>query len=462
VPTTRWADEPEPRRLPDVHYARSGDVAVAYQVVGSGSRDVVFLRGLTGDLLSTWDQPLLVRHVEGLASNGRLLMLDRRGTGLSDRLREVPSVESSMDDIRAVMDAEGSEQAVIWTGATATAVAALFAATYPDRVAGLVLFDPRACGVAQPDYPWAPSEAQTRERLAAIRRSWGDRDFMGDLAREYAPEVADDEAFIDWLVWHLRRSLSPGAALTAARFEMELDIRDVLSAVRVPTLLLAHPQRPAQARYLADRIAGSKLVDLPSLRGIYTWVDDACHEATMEATADFIAGLGSAADPERVLATILFTDIVGSTELTARLGDARWREVLERHHSVVRRTLARYSGREIDTVGDGFFASFDGPARAVRAALVVVEELAELGIDVRAGLHTAEFEVADGKLAGIGVNIGARIAATAAAGEVLVSSTVKDLLAGSGIRFEERGLHRLKGVPDDWTLYAATGSELVP
>jgi class 3 adenylate cyclase/alpha-beta hydrolase superfamily lysophospholipase len=449
-------------RIPDVSYARSGDVAIAYQVIGSGASDVVFLRGLTGDLVSTWEQPLLVRHVEGLASNGRLLMLDRRGTGLSDRLRAVPSVETSMDDIRAVMDAEGSERAVIWTGATGTAVAALFAATYPERVAGLVLFDPRACGVAQPDYPWAPSEAQARERLATMRRSWGERGYMEELAREYAPEVADDGAFVDWLVWHLRRSLSPGAALTAARFELELDVRDVLSAVRVPTLLLPHPERPAPAHYVAERIQGSKLVELPPLRGLYTWTDDACHEVTMEATADFIASLGPASEPERVLATILFTDIVGSTELTVRLGDARWRELLERHHRVVRRSLVRYSGREIDTSGDGFFASFDGPARAVRAALTVVEELAELGIDVRAGLHTAEFEIADGKLAGIGASIGARIAAAATAGEVLVSSTLKDLVAGSGIRFEQRGVHQLKGVPDGWMLYAAKGSDPVP
>ena len=240
---------------------------------------------------------------------------------------------------------------------------------------------------------------------------------------------------------------------------MELDIRDVLPAVRVPTLLLAHPSRPEQARYIADRIRGSQLVDLPPLRGLHAWVDDPCHEATMRATADFIASLGSASEPERVLATVLFTDIVGSTELTARLGDARWREVLERHHGVVRRTLARYSGQEIDTAGDVFFASFDGPARAARAALAIVRELAELGIAVRAGLHTSEFEIADGKLAGIGVSTGGRIAAIAGAGEVLVSSTAKDLVAGSGIRFEERGVHRFKGVPDDWTLYAARESE---
>ena len=446
-------------RPPDVKYTRSGDVAIAYQVVGDGSPDVVFLRGFAGDLLSSWDQPLLVRHIEGLAGNRRLLMLDRRGTGLSDRLREVPSIESSMDDIRAVMDAERSDRAVIWTGAMGSGVAALFAATYPERVAGLMLFDPRARGLASPDYPWAMTADRLRQRLAMIRARWGERDFMEELAREYAPEMADDDDFVDWLVWHLRRSLSPGAALTLARFEMELDIRDVLPAVRVPTLLLAHPGRTEQARYFADRIRGSQLVGLPPLRGLFTWADDSCHSATMEATSAFIAGLTTAAEPERVLSTVLFTDIVGSTELAARVGDARWREILELHHRVVRRTLVRSAGREVDTAGDGFFASFDGPARAVQAALTIVRELAELDIVVRAGLHTGEFEIADGKLAGIGVNIGARIAATASAGEVLVSSTVKDLVTGSHIRFEERGAHQLKGVPSDWTLYAAKASD---
>ena len=449
-------------RPPDVSYARSGDVAIAYQAVGAGPRDVVFVRGLFGDLLSTWEQPLLVRHVDGLARNGRVVMLDRRGTGLSDRVRQVPSVENAMDDIRAVMDDAGSDEAVIWTGATGASVAALFAATYPDRVSGLVLFDPLVCGTAKPDYPWAMSETQWRERLAAIRAHWGDRAFLEEEARAWAPEVADDEAFVDWLVWHLRRSLSPGAALTMHRFQAELDVRDVLRAVRVPSLVLGHSERPAQSCYVAERIPGCQMVGLPPLQGGFTWVDDDCHEATMDATARFVAGLRTPSEPERMLATVLFTDVVGSTELAARLGDAKWRELLGRHHSLVRRTLARFSGQEIDTAGDGFFATFDGPGRAVQAALAIVAGLDEIGISVRAGLHTGEFEVMDGKPAGLGVSVGARIAGAASAGEVLVSRTVRDLVAGSDIRFEERGVHQLKGVPGDWTLYAAQAPEHAP
>lgn len=442
-------------RPPDVSYARSGDVAIAYQQIGDGDRDIVFARGFTGDLLSTWDQPLLVRHIMGLAKAGRVLLLDRRGTGLSDRTREVPSVESSMDDIRAVMDHAGSEQAVIWTGAAATGVAALFAATYPERVAGLVLFDPRARGTAALDYPWAPTESEQREHLRRIREHWGERAFMEGLARELAPEMADDPEFREWLVWHLRRSLSPGAAVTAARFEAELDLRDALTAVRVPTLLLAHPARPAPAYFIAGKIKDAKVTDLPALRGVYTWVDDACHDATMTATADFIATLGSATEPRPVLATLMFTDIERSTELVARLGDVDWRKLIERHHSIVRTILAQHAGREMDTAGDGFFASFEGPTRAVLAALEIVDAMGVIGVAERVGLHTGEFEVADGKLAGLGVNIGARIAALAQGGEVLVSRAVKDLVASPDVEFEDRGWHRLKGIPDQFRIYAA-------
>jgi class 3 adenylate cyclase len=441
-------------RPPDVSYARSGDVAIAYQQIGDGDRDIVFARGFTGDLLSTWEQPLLVRHVVGLASLGRVLMLDRRGTGLSDRTREVPSVESSMDDIRAVMDHARSEQAVIWTGGSATGIAALYAATYPERVAGLILFDPRARGSATPDYPWAPSEADQRERLRRIRDHWGERRFMEDLARELAPERADDPDFREWLVWHLRRSLSPGAAVTAARFEAELDLRDVLGAVRVPTMLLAHPARPAPAYYIAGKIKDASVIELPELQGIYTWVDDACHEATMAATADFMARLSGVTEPGPILATLMLTDIEGSTELVARLGDAEWRKLIEHHHSVVRTILAQHAGREIDTAGDGFFASFDGPTRAVLAALQIVDAVGAMGLAVRVGLHTGEFEVADGKLAGLGVSVGARIAAMARGGEVLVSGAVRDLVASPEVDFEDRGTHHLRGIPDGWPIYA--------
>jgi class 3 adenylate cyclase len=441
-------------RPPDVSYARSGDVAIAYMVVGDGPTDIVFVRGIAGDLLSTWEQPLLVRHVEGLAAIGRVLMLDKRGTGLSDRPREVQSIETTMDDVRAVMDAAGSSSAMLWSGASSTGMAVLFAATYPERCTGLVLFDPRIKGTRAADYPWAPTTEEWRHQLAMTRAGWGDRGYLEGLAQEWAPEVASNEAFRDWFVWHMRRSLSPGAAVTAFRTAMELDVSDVLAAVRVPTLILPRPSLPGPAHYAAERIRGSELIDLPSIDGLYTWVDDEAHGATMAETARFAARLTDASMTERVLATVLFTDIVGSTELAARLGDTAWRELLERHHAIVRRELARFRGRELDTAGDGFFASFDGPARGVQAAAALREPLRAIGLDIRAGLHTGEFEVSDGKIVGIAVSIGARISSLAGPGEVLVSSTVKDLVAGSGIHFEDRGTHQLKGVPDEWHLYA--------
>jgi class 3 adenylate cyclase len=439
---------------PEVSYARSGDVAIAYQVVGDGVPDLVFVRGIAGDLLSTWDQPLLVRHVEGLAGFGRVLMLDKRGTGLSDRVREVHSAETAMDDIRVVMDAVGSKSAVLWTGGNSTGIGVLFAATYPEACAGLVLFDPIVKGIRADDYPWAPTDEEWRERLAAVRGAWGERGFLERLASEWAPEVAEDIGFRDWFVWHMRRSLSPGSALTAFRAAMELDVGDVLQAVRVPTLVIAHPIRPGPAQYTVRRIRDAEIAELPELRGVYTWAEDDAHRAAMEATERFVARLAKPDGSERVLASILFTDIVGSTELVARLGDSAWRELLQRHHAVVRRELARFQGRELDTAGDGFFAVFDGPARAVRAASAIRDALLPLEIQIRSGVHTGECEVSDGKVAGIAVSIGARISSLAGPGEVLVSSTVKDLVAGSGLSFDDRGDHQLKGIPETWRLYA--------
>jgi class 3 adenylate cyclase len=439
---------------PEVSYARSGDVAVAYQVVGEGPLDLVFVRGIAGDLLSTWDQPLLVRHVEGLAAFGRVLMVDKRGTGLSDRVREVHSAETAMDDVRAVMDAVGSESAVLWTGGTSTGIGVLFAATYPERCSGLILFDPRIKGIRSADYPWAQTEDEWRRQLANVRTGWGERGYLEELAREWAPEVAADDSFRDWFVWHMRRSLSPGAALTSFRAAMELDVGDVLAAVRVPTLVIPRPAVPGPGHYTAARIRDAETAELPELRGVYTWVDDEAHRATMEATERFVSRLARPAGSERVLATILFTDIVGSTELAARIGDSAWREILQRHHAIVRGELARFRGRELDTAGDGFFASFDGPARAVQAAASIRDALLPLELQIRSGLHTGECEVSDGKIAGIAVSIGARIASLAAPGEVLVSSTVKDLVAGSGLSFEDRGDHQLKGIPDEWRLFA--------
>jgi class 3 adenylate cyclase len=439
---------------PEVSYARSGEISVAYQLVGTGPPDLVFIRGIAGDLLSTWEQPLLVRHVEGLSAHSRVLMLDKRGTGLSDRVREVQSLETAMDDVRAVMDAVGSESAVLWTGTSSTGISVLFAATYPERCAGLVLFDPTAKGIRSADYPWAPTEEEWRRRLAGVRGGWGERGYLEDLAGEWAPEVAEDARFREWFVWHMRRSLSPGAASTAFRAAMELDVSDVLPAVRVPTLVIAHPERPGPAHYIVQRIRGAEIAELPALRGLYTWVDDDAHRATMEATSRFVSRLTRPGSSERVLTTILFTDIVGSTELAARIGDSAWRNLLEKHHAIVRRELARLQGRELDTAGDGFFASFDGPARAVRAAAAIRDALMPLDIQIRAGLHTGECEVTDSKIAGIAVSIGARISSLAGPGEILVSSTVKDLVAGSGLEFEDRGDRQLKGIPEEWHLYA--------
>jgi len=440
--------------MPEVRYARSGDVAVAYQVVGDGPLDIVFVRGLSGDLLSTWEQPLLVRHVLGLAEHGRVLMLDKRGTGLSDRPREVQAVETTMDDVRAVLDDVGSEAAVLWGGGNSTGMFVLFAATYPERTLGSVQFDPRVRGRRADDYPWAPTDDEWREQLARVRTSWGEREFLEELAREYAPEVADDADFRDWFVHHMRRSLSPGAALTSFRSAMELDVADLLGAVRVPMLVLPRPAVPGPGHYLAARVRDAELVDLPPLRGVYTWVDDEAHRATMEATGRFVSRLTARAATERVLATLLFTDIVGSTERAASLGDSAWRALLQRHHAAVRAEIARFHGRELDTAGDGFFATFDGPARAVQAAAAIRAALDPLDLEVRAGLHTGECELHDGKVAGIAVSIAARVAAQAGPGEVLVTSTLKDLVAGSGLRFDDRGERSLKGIPDSWRVFA--------
>jgi class 3 adenylate cyclase len=444
--------------IPDVRYTRSGDVAIAYQVVGDGPVDLVWFRGMAGDLLSSWDQPLLIRHATDLTALGRVLMLDKRGTGLSDRVREVPTLETRMDDVRAVMDAVDSERAFLWTGHEGSRTAILFAATYPERTAGLVLLDPSVRGTSTPDYPWAPSPEDWRRRLAAVREGWGRREFFDALLQEWAPSVADDEAFKDWFVGHMRRSLSPGAALSFFRTMMEADVGDVLGAVRVPTLILSRPSVRAESEYVAERITGAEFAELRGMQGLFTWLDDDVHEQAMRETERFVAGVGRPPEPERILATVLFTDIVGSTEHAAEVGDSAWRDVLRRHHAVIRAEIAQFRGEEIDTAGDGVFARFDGPARAIGCARAVRRAVRELGLEIRAGVHTGECELDGGKPRGIAVHIGARVAAEANPGEVLVSSTVKDLVAGSGLEFDDRGIRELKGVPGEWRLYAVSAT----
>jgi class 3 adenylate cyclase/pimeloyl-ACP methyl ester carboxylesterase len=444
--------------VPDVQYVRSGEVAIAYQVFGDGPVDLVFARGFAGDLLTTWEQPLLVSQLESFAAMARVLMLDKRGTGLSDGFREPPTLETRMDDLRAVMDAAESERAVLWSGQEGARLALLFAATYPERTAGLVLYDPLATSRRDDDYPWAPTDDEWRLRLADAREGWGTVEYFRRHLEEWAPEGLADAGFVDWYVRHMRHSLSPGAAVGFMRATMGADVRDVLSAVRVPTLVLAAPGRPGPAEYVSSRVRESELVVLPSIQGLFTWLVPDAQERAMDETERLVARVGRAAAPDRVLATVLFTDIVGSTDRAAQLGDSGWRKVLERHHAIVRRRIAEFRGDELDTAGDGFLAAFDGPGRAIECALAVVQEMPAIGLDIRAGIHTGECERLDGKLAGIALAVGARIASIAGPGEVLVSGTVQDLVAGSRVTFEDRGLQELKGVPGPWRLAAVVES----
>jgi class 3 adenylate cyclase len=432
-------------------------VSIAYQSIGTGPVDVVFARGFAGDLLSVWEQPLLVRFVDGLASFARVTMLDKRGTGLSDPVRDVPTLETRMDDLRAVMDDVGADRAILTTAQEGARLAALFAATYPERTAGLVLFDPTAKGRRTDDYPWAPTDDEWNRLLAEVEESWGRTEFLDRRLAEWAPTKQDDPEFRSWFLSHMRRGLSPGSALAFFRMTMDSDVSEVLPAVRVPTVVLATEAERGPAEYFARSIPGARLVEQPtSLSGIYHWVDDDAHELALRETAALAGTAAPAARSDRVLATVLFTDIVDSTARAAELGDRAWRDLLDRHHAVVRRRLAEHRGEEIDTAGDGFFAVFDGPGRGIECARSIVADVSGLGLQLRAGLHTGECERTDHGLAGIAVPIGSRVASLARPGEILVSGTVRDLVAGSGHAFEDRGAHELKGVPGEWRLYAVT------
>ena len=444
--------------IPDVHYARSGDVAIAYQVVGEGPIDLVFVRGTLADLLAGWDQPLFVDHVAGLGRFARVILFDKRGSGLSDPVRQVPTLETRMDDVRAVMDAVDSERAVLWAAQEGTRIAVLFAATYPERTSALVLYDPTARGLWAPDYPLAAKEDEWRRELREIHDRWGDRDYLTERVHRLSPVGARDDALVDWFVWYMRRSASPAEALAFHRMSMEGDVREVLPAVRSPTLLLHRPETREEAIYVADRVQGARRVEVDGLRDWFSWADPERNAVLLRETQEFVEGLTAPREPDRVLATVLFTDIVGSTARAAEIGDPAWRELLARHHTLVRGELVRFRGEEIDTSGDGFFAVFDGPGRAIECACAIRESVRSLGLEIRAGLHTGECERVDGKLGGIAVPTGARIASLAEPSEVLVSNTVKDLVAGSGITFEDRGAHELKGVPGEWRLYAVTGA----
>ena len=348
----------------------------------------------------------------------------------------------------------GSERAVLWAAHEGSRIALLFAATYPERTSGLVLYDPTARGLWAPDYPWANDEDAWRQELRTIGERWGDRQYLAERITRLAPSRAGDEAFVDWFVWYMRRSASPAEAVSFHRMSMEGDVRDVLSTVRAPVLVLHRPAARDEATYVVGQLREARKVEIAGLRDWFSWADPEPNAVMLDETQRFVESLSAPLVHDRVLATVLFTDIVDSTIKAAELGDTDWHQLLDRHHAVVRGELARFRGEELDTAGDGFFAAFDGPGRAIACALAIRESLESLGLEIRAGLHTGECERVDGKLGGIAVPTGARIASLAGAGEVLVSQTVKDLVAGSEIEFSERGAHVLKGIPGEWRLYA--------
>jgi pimeloyl-ACP methyl ester carboxylesterase len=436
---------------PETRYAKSGDVHIAYQVVGEGPRDLVLVPGWVSNVEVFWEEPSVVRFFTRLASFSRLILFDKRGTGLSDRVTELPTLEQRMDDVRAVMDAVGSERATLMGYSEGGPMCALFAATCPARTSAIIMIGSYPTLLQRPDYPCGRSANDHERWITTIQQSWGGPGGL-DLR---APGMAANEHFRQWWARFLRMSGSPQSAAALTRMNGEIDIRPILPTIRVPTLLLHvvgdRTVDVGASRYMAERIPGAKYVELPGIDHL-PFVGPA--DTILDEIEEFLTGVRHGPEPDRILATVLFTDIVGATERAATLGDRRWRELLEQHHVAVRRELARFRGREIDTAGDGFLATFDGPARAIRSACAITEAVRLLGLDVRAGLHTGECELMDDKVGGIAVHIGARVAAEAKAGEVLVSHTVKDLVAGSGLRFADRGLHALKGVPGEWHLYA--------
>jgi len=438
---------------PETHYARSGEVNIAYQVAGKGELDLVLVLGWVSNVELAWEEPNLRRFLEHLASFSRLILFDKRGTGLSDRVPEnqLPTLEQRMDDVRAVMDAARSDRAALFGISEGGPMCILFAATYPERTVALVTCGTYARRIWSADYPWAPKPEERQQFFDAIEHEWGRELGLDSLA----PSVQDDPAIRRWLETYVRRSASPGAALALARMNTQIDVRQVLPTVNVPALILHRTgdkdSKVEEGRYIADHIPGARFMELPG-EDHFPWIGD--QDSVLDEVEEFLTGVRRAPEPDRVLATVLFTDIVGSTEFAHRLGDRAWTDLLARHHDLVRTQLDRFRGREIDTAGDGFLAGFDGPARAIRCAVAIREALGTLGIDIRAGLHTGEVEVMGDTLAGVAVHTGARVAGLAGAGEVLVSSTVKDLVAGSGIEFEDRGTRQLKGVPGEWRLFA--------
>ena len=433
---------------PETRYARCGDLHIAYQVVGDGPSDLVFVPGFVSHLEHQWDEPLQAAFFRRLASFCRLIRFDKRGAGLSDRVERMPTIEERMDDVRAVMDAADSERAAILGLSEGGPMGIVFAAAHPDRTSKLILWNsyPRMFWGIEPEL----RQQMVDTSLHLLEKEWGTGSFVG----HFVPSAAADPSFRDWWGRFERLAMSPGAAIEAMRVLFEIDVRDILPSVHVPTLVIRNSSDPLPRegnRYLAEHIPDARYVELPGLDH-FAWREE---DGVTQEIEEFLTGERSVAGTERVLATILLTDIVRSTDRAAELGDHKWRELLDRHDALVERALGRFRGHLVDTTGDGVLATFDGPARAIRCATTISESVRGIGLEIRAGLHTGEVEIRGNNLAGIAVHIASRVSDLAGPGEVLVSSTVKDLVAGSGICFTDRGSHVLKGVPGDWHLFGA-------
>jgi class 3 adenylate cyclase len=428
---------------------------IAYQVVGDGPLDLVYVPGWISNIEMMWTSPTFARLLMRLASFSRLLLFDKRGTGLSDRVSndDLPTLEQRMDDVRAVMDAAGSERAALFGHSEGSSMSILFGATYPERSIALALYGSFAKRQRSDDYPWAPTLEDRLALADETERTWGDVDLT-----YYVPSRAGDEELRQWMSAYFRSGASPAAAAALLRMNSYTDVRAVLSAVHVPTLVMhASGDRDVkveEGRYVAAHIPGARFLEIAG--GDHIWSASLQADEIVDAVEEFFTGVRPGPEPDRFLATVLFTDVVNSTARAGDLGDRRWGDLVERHHTMVRSELGLYRGVEVDTAGDGFFATFDAPGRAVRCALAVRDRVRELGLEIRAGVHTGECQVIAGKTGGIAAIVGARVREQAGPGEVLVTSTVRDLTSGSGLVFEDRGSRALKGVPREWELFAAS------
>ena len=449
---------------PETQYAKSSDLHIAYQVVGEGSLDLVFVPSWVSNVEYWWNHAMPARYFRRLSDFARVILFDGRGIGLSDATSRAPTLEERVDDVLAVMDAAGSDRAALCGLADAAAVAALAAATFPQRFQALVLNAGFASSHWHPDYPWGPHAEERRAQIEQIVAAWGSAGPAADRTiAMLAPSAAGDQRFREWWVSMARQSASPGRLRQVLEMNVEMDVRSILSSIKVPTLILHRRHDKAvpveNGRYLQERIPAARLVVLDGSDHL-PFVGDI--DSLIGEMEEFLTGTRGLVGAERVLATILFTDIVGSTRLAAELGDRRWRHVLDDHDEMVRHHLARFRGKEVKSTGDGFVATFDGPARAIHCSREIAVDAAALGIEIRAGIHTGECEIRDDDIGGIAVHVAARILAEAAPGEVIVSSTVKELVIGSGIRFADRETRVLRGVPDEWHLFAVAFEDRPP